>query len=100
MNAKDKDGHTARSLAFKNNHVKTVTLLDNASYIYRRMSCEPGGHRGSEEFHLGGRGANDILNVELHVHVHVHVVTVDAILPKLSSNSTCIFLYKCKINCE
>jgi hypothetical protein len=38
MNAKDKDGHTARSLAYNKHHVRTVTLLDNAVFIYRRMS--------------------------------------------------------------
>ena len=41
MNAKDKDGHTARSLAYNKHHVRTVTLLDNAVFIYRRMSGEP-----------------------------------------------------------
>ena len=41
MNAKDKDGHTARSLAYNKHHVRTVTLLDNAVFIYRRMSGRP-----------------------------------------------------------
>ena len=62
MNAKDKDGHTARSLAFKNNKVKTVTLLDNASYIYRRMSSEPG---GTQRDCCGGREISGKLDVEL-----------------------------------
>ena len=41
MGAKDKDGHTARSLAYNKHHVRTVTLLDNALFIYRRMSGRP-----------------------------------------------------------
>jgi len=38
--AKDKNGRTARYLAYERHHVRTVTLLDNAQYMSRPMSGE------------------------------------------------------------
>ncbi len=40
MGAKDKKGHNARYLAFNMHNVRTVTLLDNAMYMFRPMSGE------------------------------------------------------------
>ena len=47
VTAKAKDGHTARSLALKNNHLKTVSFLDEVQMLYmdrtrpsRSTTCE------------------------------------------------------------
>lgn len=34
MNAMDKNGETARSLAYKHHHVRTATQLDNAMFTF------------------------------------------------------------------
>lgn len=47
MGAKDHKGHNARFLAFSMHNVRTVTLLDNATYMYRPMSGEIGVELGS-----------------------------------------------------
>lgn len=46
MGAQDKKGHNARYLAYSMHNVRTVTLLDNATYMYRPMSGEGGGGGG------------------------------------------------------